>query len=66
MATVHLGKKWQQKLAQLPESGMGYQIVDVRLQNGKVLSGLMVFNGEECLTESEFDPSDIAEVRLHQ
>lgn len=66
MATVHLTPKWRQKLAELPESGMGFQIVDVHFQDGEVLAGLMVFNGDECQSESEFDPNDIVEIRLHQ
>lgn len=66
MTTIQLSAKWRNKLSELPESGMGYQLVDVELQDGRVLSGLMVFNGEECQSEVGFDPNDIVEIRLHQ
>jgi len=66
MTTIQLSSKWRHKLAELPESGMGYQLVDVDLQDGRVLSGLMVFNCEECQSEVSFDPNDIVDIRLHQ
>jgi hypothetical protein len=66
METVRLNDKWKEILAQLPESGMGYQVIDVELQNGRILAGLTVFNGEECLSDVEFDPNEIVDVRLHR
>ena len=64
--TVHLGKHWRKKLAELPESGMGSQHVDIILKNGLVLTDLPVFNGEECQTAEAFDPQEIDDIRLHQ
>jgi len=66
METVRLNDKWKQILAQLPESGMGYQVIDVELQNGRILAGLTVFNGEERQSDVEFDPNEIVDVRLHR
>ena len=64
--TVHLGKRWQKKLAELPETGMGSQHVDIVLKNGRVLQDLPVFNGEECQAAEEFDPKEIDDIRLHR
>jgi hypothetical protein len=64
--TVHLGKRWQKKLAKLPETGMGSQHVDIILKNGRVLADLPVFNGEECETNEAFDLKDVDDIRLHR
>ena len=37
--TVHLPEHWIQRLCELPESGMGYQNVVVRLRDGSVWTG---------------------------
>ena len=63
--TVQLDREWQKRLAQLPETGMGYQLVDILLRGGRWLSKLYVHNGRECETTEQFDPKDVVEVRLH-
>jgi len=37
-----LSQKWIDKMVNLPESGMGYQNVTVRLKNGTVLRGIVI------------------------
>ncbi|MEK7121140.1 MAG: hypothetical protein AAB857_00355, partial [Patescibacteria group bacterium] len=37
-----LSKKWIDKMKNLPESGMGYQNVTVKLKNGVVLKGIVL------------------------
>ena len=64
--TVHLGQRWQKKLAELPETGMGSQHVDIILKTGRILQDLPVFNGEECQAVEAFDPQEIADIRLHR
>jgi hypothetical protein len=64
--TIHLGKRWQKKLAELPETGMGSQHVDITLKNGHVIHDLTVFNGEDCQAAEAFDPGEIADIRLHR
>ena len=64
--TIHLGQRWQKKLAELPETGMGSQHVDIILKNGRVLQDLPVFNGDECQAGEAFDPQEIADIRLHR
>jgi len=39
-------KKWHDKLASMPESGMGYQIVDVKLKSGTIIKKVRAYNGE--------------------
>lgn len=65
--TIHLNEPWVQKLRSLPESGMGYQVVDIRLRNGAALKGVLVFNGEhvEAPDSAEFSPDDIETIRVH-
>ena len=43
-----LDKKWQDKLAGLPEAGMGYQRVTVIFADGGVREDVLVVNGQEC------------------
>ena len=64
----HLSERWIDYLCTLPESGMGYQRVDIRLKNGDRLNDVVVFNAEEleCMIPAEsFKSEDIADIRLH-
>ena len=61
---IHLDKKWQTKLSNLPETGMGSQHVDIFLKNGQVITDVPVFNGEDCETDHQFDPSDIEDILM--
>ena len=40
--TVKLNDYWSQLLAHMPETGMGYQKVDLILKDGRTLKGLLV------------------------
>jgi len=44
---MRLSQRWTNHLAGLPETGMGYQIIDVHLQNGGVVKNLMVMNCQD-------------------
>jgi hypothetical protein len=63
--TINLGKKWQKKLALLPETSMGAQHVDILLRNGRVLRNVSVFNGEDAEVAEPFEVKDIQDIRLH-
>jgi hypothetical protein len=57
-----LEKKWTERLLKLPESGMGYQRVRVRLKDGRTLEDVLVFNAEILSlpdTVRQFTPGDI-------
>jgi hypothetical protein len=66
MKTVQLNKFWSQRLAQLPESGMGFQRVDFTLKDHRTIKNVMVFNAEECQTTEDFRVTDIVDVQLHR
>ena len=62
---IKLEQRWTTRLLELPESGMGYQRVDVRLADGRELTDLLVFNAEEIEVPGELAGVAIADVRLH-
>lgn len=66
MITIRLNEFWSQRLAQIPESGMGYQRVDLTLKDQRVIENVLVLNAEECQTNDKFDPADVVDVRIHR
>ena len=64
MTTVHLPQRWIEQLTRMPESGMGYQRVNIVLKKGKVLRDIVVMNAEEAQAPEPFEPSDILDVHL--
>jgi len=62
---IKLDKKWIARLVRLPESGMGYQRVDLRLKDGREVKDVPVFNAEELDLADEFARIGIKDVRLH-
>lgn len=56
-----------EKLRHLPESGMGYQRVRVRLRDGRVLEHAIVLNGQLLQLADDvgpLSPPDIVDVEL--
>ncbi len=62
---IRLEPRWTKRLLELPESGMGYQRVDIRLVDGRELKDVVVFNAEEIEVPEEFARAQIKDVRLH-
>ena len=62
---IRLEPRWTKRLLELPESGMGYQRVDIRLVDGRELKDVMVFNAEEIEVPDEFARAQIKDLRLH-
>jgi hypothetical protein len=62
---IRLEERWTKRLLALPESGMGYQRVDIRLADGRELRNVVVFNAEEIEVPNDFVQSEIKDVRLH-
>jgi len=62
---IRLEPRWIKRLLELPESGMGYQRVDIRLVDGRELKDVVVFNAEEIEVPDEFARAQIKDVRLH-
>jgi len=63
---VKLPEKFSNMLLNLPESGMGYQVVNVLLSDGKVLYLHKVLNAEILMLEEyeHIQANDIAEIEL--
>jgi hypothetical protein len=62
---IKLDRRFVERLVNLPESGMGYQRVDIRLTDGRELQDVLVFNAEDADVPDEFAHATIADVRLH-
>lgn len=64
--TIKLPDSFINKLINLPESGMGYQIVKVFLRNGKVLKKQKVLNSEVLMLDENvlIQAIDIANIEL--
>jgi hypothetical protein len=65
---ITLNKDQIEFLSKLPEQGMGYQLVDLTLKNGRVLRGIIVLNSTYLkLNESEhIKADDIDKIEVHQ
>ena len=62
---LHLNERWVDHLCGLPETGMGYQIVDVVLRSGERYRGIVVYNAEEMewpARARKIVPEDIVEI----
>ena len=60
-----LPKELVDRLLRMPESGMGYQRVDISFTDGSVAHDCVVFNAEEVeMLDSDADKT-IADIRLH-
>ena len=63
---IKLNKGWLKRLRELPESGMGYQRVDVRFADGRELENVVVLNGEELEAPNDFAKVEVTDVDLHK
>ena len=61
---VKLEQRWMKRLFQLPESGMGYQRVDLRLADGRELKNVLAFNAQEVELPDECADAKIEDVHL--
>ena len=58
-----LEQHWTERLLELPESGMGYQRVDIRFTNGRKLKDVVVFNAQEFDVPDDLAQAEIRDVR---
>ena len=61
---IHLSENWIEKLQKLPETGMGYQIVNLILTNGKVFNNVTILNCSIAILEEEINVSQIKSIEL--
>ena len=69
MKKAQSNPKWQQKLIDSPETGMGYQIADVILADGTVYKDVAISNCEHVSSvpghsEIPFNVEDISDVSV--
>ena len=63
---LQLGERWTERLRNLPETGMGYHVIDVILCNGKCIRNVPVFNAEHMewpANAGRIGPDEIADIR---
>lgn len=64
---MRLSEQWSEILLLQPETGMGYQKVDITLKDGTVYQDVDIVNGDHIIEVSglpdvPFDNDDIAEI----
>jgi hypothetical protein len=66
MRTIKLSESWISKLVNLPENGMGYQLVKIFLRSGAILHRHKVLNSSLLVLEENEDISenDIERIEL--
>lgn len=64
--TIKLDQRWVTYLTTQPESGMGYQKVDLRLKDKRVLKNVLVFNAEEIELPEDCAAVEIQELHLNR
>lgn len=63
---IQLAQTWIDHLLAQPESGMGYQQVDVRFADGRHLENALVFNAEELEVPDSFADAEIQTLTMHR
>lgn len=62
---LKLSEKWISKLIEMPENGMGYQIVDVTLKDGSVLkSRTVTLPYLHLFSPAEIKEEDIVKIEM--
>jgi hypothetical protein len=62
---LKLDKSWTERLLKYPETGMGYQKVDVILQSGQIIRDAVVLNAEDLVLPDQYadlKPKEIADL----
>ena len=63
MNKVKLSPAWSKKLAEQPETGMGFQDVEVTTKGGRKVDGIAL-NGEFIETLMPLSETEIADIRV--
>lgn len=62
---IRLTKQWIDLLIKSPETGMGYQRVDVQFADGRRVENVMVFNAEDLDVPDTFAGAEVQDLKLH-
>ncbi len=63
---IKLAQRWIDLLLKGPESGMGYQRVDVRFTDGRHVENVMVLNAEQLDVPDTFAGAEVQALQLRQ
>jgi hypothetical protein len=63
---IKLAQRWIDLLIKAPESGMGYQRVDVQFADGRHVENVMVFNAEQLDVPNMFAGAEVQELKIHR
>lgn len=63
---LKLSKKYIKMLETLPEQGMGYQIVNIKLTDGRLLTNRLVFNSTylKLQKDDKFTLDEIKDIKI--
>jgi len=61
---LKLSDRLIKKLQNLPESGMGYQLVNFKLKDGTILKNITVLNSSIVVVDKTLNISNIIDVEL--
>lgn len=67
MIQVDLGDTWAERLAHQPETGMGVQVAQITLHDGRTITNVTIANGRIALLPAEFkgiSVSDIEDIQV--
>jgi len=59
---LKLNKYWVEKLLDYPETGMGYQKVDIVLKSGNIIKDVVVLNAEELVIPDQYVDIKLEEI----
>lgn len=61
---IKLPENLIRKLQELPETGMGYQVVNFKFKDGKIVKNITVLNSSIALLDETIDVSQIEDIKL--
>ena len=60
---LKLNKYWTEYLLKYPETGMGYQRVDIVLKSGQIIKDIVVLNAEDLVLPEEYKNIGLEEIK---
>jgi len=64
---LKLSKKWTDKLLEIPETGMGYHVATVKLNDGKEFSNVVISNSSHMsIPDMDIKEEDIREIIIRR
>lgn len=60
---LKLNKYWTEYLLKYPETGMGYQRVDVILKSGQIIKDIIILNAEDLILPDEYRNLKLEEIK---